>query len=84
VQKALEFFEKAIAIDKKLDDKRGLLRTYKNIVKALLQKGDNNGAQQYFSEYITVYSELNGSVALSELDKAWYSGQYFHLVTGQN
>lgn len=79
--KALEYFNIALEIDKKLDDKRGLLRTYKNIVKALLQKGDSFGAQKYLNEYTAVYAELNKSVTLSDLNNAWQTGQYFHLVT---
>jgi Tfp pilus assembly protein PilF len=47
---AIEYYKKALEIDTRLDNKIGLLRTYKNIVRAFAQKGDVGSVQQYMEK----------------------------------
>jgi tetratricopeptide (TPR) repeat protein len=82
--KALEYFKKALEIDNKLDDKRGQLRTYKNIVKAFLEKGDDALAHRYVEDFLAVWAQLYGPVTADNIEEAWQSTQYLHLVTGSD
>jgi tetratricopeptide (TPR) repeat protein len=80
VDKALEYYFKALDIDTKFDNKPGLARTYKKIITALLQKEDMDQANAYMIKYVDCLKEINQSPGAYELSGI-VSGDYMHFDT---